>query len=158
MSSPPAVALSCTASSVEPEGALLSRWCVLYPHYLNANKTAGQGRKVSQTAAVENPACHEMKVVCEHLGIPAKAEMDKSYPRDWMTPGRIRYCLRKENGEFIDPSIRTKRQLMNRLCELIPKLKSRLMTQSSSSSSSSSSGPTSVSSASSKSKKKKKGK
>eukprot|EP00922_Rhytidocystis_sp_ex-Travisia-forbesii_P003303 GHVS01004833.1.p1 GENE.GHVS01004833.1~~GHVS01004833.1.p1 ORF type:complete len:107 (-),score=20.19 GHVS01004833.1:284-604(-) len=96
-------ATSTTSNSVVVD--VVNRWNILYPNYLNRNKTACEGRRVSKAVAVENPACQEMKVVCEHLKIPVKAEMEKCYSRDFMVVGRIRYRLRRENGELVDSSI-----------------------------------------------------
>merc|ERR1719401_2855480 len=67
-----------------------------------------------------------MAEICEYLKIPHVLEMDKAYPRDWLIRGRIRIMLKTDKGAFTHPEIHTKQALMEKMSELIPKLKSRV--------------------------------
>ncbi len=48
------------------------------------------------------------------------------HPRDWGRPGRIKIELYDELGNARNPEILTKKQMMFKLLELFPKLKSRV--------------------------------
>ena len=48
------------------------------------------------------------------------------HPRDWGRPGRIKIELYDELGNARNPDILTKKQMMFKLLELFPKLKSRV--------------------------------
>jgi len=49
------------------------------------------------------------------------------YPKDWMSPGRVKIELVTEAGKPANPSIKNKKDLLNKMAELIPKLKSRVI-------------------------------
>eukprot|EP00452_MALV-II_sp_L67-6_P000180 gene180-176_t len=95
-----------------------SKWQVLYPNYLDKKKKIPEGRRVGLEVAVENPRVTEMAEVCKQLNIPAKVE-NKAYPRDWMVPGRLRVLLKLPDGSCPHAEIKTKRQLLQKMGELI---------------------------------------
>eukprot|EP01071_Lankesteria_metandrocarpae_P014758 Lankesteria_metandrocarpae@DN891_c0_g1_i1.p1 len=66
-----------------------SRWHVIYPNYIDADKTMSCGRRLPKTAAVSAPRIEEMFEVCCLLGLPTVME-NKHYSRDWMVRGRLR--------------------------------------------------------------------
>mmetsp|Transcript_39923 Transcript_39923/g.69136 ORF Transcript_39923/g.69136 Transcript_39923/m.69136 type:complete len:167 (-) Transcript_39923:76-576(-) len=103
-----------------------SKWNVLYPNYLNSKKTVPEGRRIPLPQAVEHPHAAEMAEICEFLKIPHVLEMEKAYPRDWLIRGRVRLMLKTPEGAFTHPEIHNKKQLMLKMGELIPKLKSRI--------------------------------
>eukprot|EP00429_Kryptoperidinium_foliaceum_P106153 CAMPEP_0176236682 /NCGR_PEP_ID=MMETSP0121_2-20121125/27465_1 /TAXON_ID=160619 /ORGANISM="Kryptoperidinium foliaceum, Strain CCMP 1326" /LENGTH=218 /DNA_ID=CAMNT_0017576113 /DNA_START=48 /DNA_END=701 /DNA_ORIENTATION=+ len=103
------------------------KWNILYPNYINSKKTIPMGRRIGVGKAVPDPHPAEMAEICEFLKIPHHLEMDKAYPRDWfMNKGRIRVMLKTPEGNFTHPEIQSKRALMEKMGELIPKLKSRV--------------------------------
>eukprot|EP00933_Yihiella_yeosuensis_P001142 TRINITY_DN101863_c0_g1_i1.p1 TRINITY_DN101863_c0_g1~~TRINITY_DN101863_c0_g1_i1.p1 ORF type:complete len:163 (+),score=35.15 TRINITY_DN101863_c0_g1_i1:134-622(+) len=102
-----------------------SKWCILWPNYLNSKKKQEEGRRIAIEKGVEHPRPQEMAEICEYLKIPHVLEMDKAYPRDWMLKGRIRILLKTPQGAFTHPEIHTKKALLHKMGELIPKLKSR---------------------------------
>ncbi|CAE8604374.1 unnamed protein product [Polarella glacialis] len=102
-----------------------SKWNVLYPNYINSKKTVPEGRRIGLEKGVEHPRPQEMAEVCEFLKIPHVLEMGKSYPRDWMPDGRVRVLLKTPEGKVTHPEIHTKKALMLKMGELIPKLTSR---------------------------------
>ncbi|KAF2312690.1 hypothetical protein P3X46_027973 [Hevea brasiliensis] len=99
----------------------IKKWVVLYPVYINSKKTIAEGRRISATKACENPTCAEISDCCSHLKLPFAIEIDKAYPRDFMQIGRVRVLLKKEDGTFYNPSIPTRKQLMLRVAELVPR-------------------------------------
>ncbi|EER19543.1 Signal recognition particle 19 kDa protein, putative [Perkinsus marinus ATCC 50983] len=102
----------------------ISRWNILYPNYLNAVKTVPEGRRIAKAKCVENPTVVEMGEACRELHIPCVLE-DKCYPRDWLVRGRLRVKLSDDNGKPLVSEIPGKRQLLEKMGEVIPTLKSR---------------------------------
>lgn len=110
----------------EDDGVDRSRWQVLYPAYLNKKYTAAKGRRVSQAIAVEEPTVQEMKMICDHFDVPAHIEITKRYPRDWLqSHGRLRVRILKDDGAPFSSEVPNKKKLMEQMCVLIPKLKTR---------------------------------
>mmetsp|Transcript_144642 Transcript_144642/g.204599 ORF Transcript_144642/g.204599 Transcript_144642/m.204599 type:complete len:157 (-) Transcript_144642:14-484(-) len=108
-----------------PEGMDISKWSILYPNYINSKKTVQEGRRIAEKKACEHPRAFEMAEVCEYLKIPHVCEPDKAYPRDWLIRGRVRILLKTPEGAHTHPEIHSKKDLMLKMGELIPKLKSR---------------------------------
>lgn len=104
------------------------RWVIVYPAYLDAKKTQVEGRRIAKHKAVDVPQCSEIKDVCISQGLNAEIE-SKQYPReparDNLHTGRVRVQLRKGDGSFVVPEITSRKDLYHKLCELIPKLKTR---------------------------------
>ena len=66
------------------------RW-VIWPAYIDAGRSRGQGRAVSRRDAVEEPTVDEILVAALEMGLQAEAERDKHYPKEWWEkPGRVR--------------------------------------------------------------------
>ncbi|CAL9057492.1 unnamed protein product [Musa banksii] len=99
----------------------IKKWNVIYPVYINSKKTVTEGRRVCATKACENPTCIEIGDCCSYLKIPFAIELDKAYSRDFMQRGRVRVLLKREDGSLCNTDIGSKKQLMLRVAELIPK-------------------------------------
>ncbi|CAJ1329038.1 unnamed protein product [Effrenium voratum] len=108
-----------------PGGMDISKWNIIYPNYINSKKTVQEGRRVGLEKACEHPRAFEMAEVCEYLKIPHVCEPDKAYPRDWLIRGRVRILLKTPEGAFTHPEIHTKKDVMCKMGELIPKPSSR---------------------------------
>ena len=67
----------------------------LYPVYFDAGRTRAQGRRVSSELAVRNPLAREIANACSRLRLPTLLEPDKTHPKDWANPGRVKVGLRK---------------------------------------------------------------
>jgi len=94
---------------------------VVYPNYLNAKKSVAEGRRIPRERACDNPQIIEMLDSCvKGLKLSAQVE-DKSYSRDWLVRGRIRVQLKDSNGKPVYSDIPTRRVLMIKMAELIPK-------------------------------------
>ncbi|WOL06984.1 signal recognition particle 19 kDa protein-like [Canna indica] len=107
----------------------IKKWNIIYPVYINSKKTVAEGRRISTAKACENPTCIEIGDCCNYLKIPFAIELDKAYPRDFMQRGRVRFQLKKEDGSLWNPEIGSKKQLMLRVAELIPKHQGRMKKQ-----------------------------
>ncbi|XP_074292128.1 signal recognition particle 19 kDa protein [Silene latifolia] len=99
----------------------VKKWVVIYPIYINSKKTIAEGRRICATKACENPNCTEISDCCRHLKLPAAIELDKAYPRDFMQRGRVRVMLKREDGSLTNPEISSRKQLMLRIAELVPR-------------------------------------
>jgi len=114
----------------------IKKWNVLYPVYLNSKKTVAEGRRIAASKACPDPTCIEIADCCSHLKIPHAIELDKAYPRDFFQVGRVRVQLKKDDGSPVNPAIKTKKQLMIQIAELVPKHHGRTKKQESAPSSS----------------------
>ncbi|KAA8515985.1 hypothetical protein F0562_019164 [Nyssa sinensis] len=99
----------------------IKKWVVLYPVYINSKKTIAEGRRISTIKACENPTCAEIGDCCSHLKLSFAIEIDKAYPRDFMQRGRVRVLLKKEDGTPHNPAISSRKELMLRVAELVPR-------------------------------------
>ncbi|KAL1204324.1 Signal recognition particle 19 kDa protein [Cardamine amara subsp. amara] len=99
----------------------IKKWVVVYPVYINSKKTVAEGRRISLSQACENPNCIEINDCCKHLKLKCAVEIDKAYPRDFMQVGRVRVQLKKEDGTLVNPAITSRKQLMQKIAELVPK-------------------------------------
>ncbi|KAF2466379.1 signal recognition particle sec65 subunit [Lindgomyces ingoldianus] len=83
--------------------------CV-YPIYFDASRTRAEGRRVGHELAVDNPLAREMADAAASLGLQTVFEPDKTHPKDWSNPGRIRVLL-KQDGKPMTKNIKNKHHL-----------------------------------------------
>lgn len=92
---------------------------VIYPSYLDSQKTVKQGRRVSKENAVPCPTVSDLSQALAGLQIRHVIEPHKGYSRDitcqWDNPGRV----------LVDVSKCPKKQLLRELPRLMEKLPSR---------------------------------
>jgi signal recognition particle subunit SRP19 len=102
------------------------RWICIYTAYINSKKTLAEGRRVAKNKAVENPTPQEIRDVVAQAGLELGVE-NKIYPRevDRNARGRIRVQLRNDDGTPVLPQFPSRQAVLEYLCEMIPKLKSR---------------------------------
>lgn len=93
--------------NVIKDRSMLKHWHVIYPGYLEKSFTAPQGRRVPKDIAVDKPKLDEISAVLEFLKLRHCVELDKAYPRDWLTRGRVRVLLKDEHGQLMHPVIET---------------------------------------------------
>lgn len=63
---------------------------VVWPNYIDAQKSKKEGRKISRKDAIDSPTLGEIHTAAEKLGAHPVAERDKAYPRGWWgAKGRI---------------------------------------------------------------------
>ncbi|GBF89250.1 hypothetical protein Rsub_02127 [Raphidocelis subcapitata] len=93
---------------------------ILYPAYINSKRTVSQGRRIPADKACEDPSVREIFDCCQHLKLPVDVE-DKQYPRDWwLSRGRLRVQLFKEDGSPTNPEVPTRREMLLRIAQLVP--------------------------------------
>lgn len=62
---------------------------VLWPAYLDADKTRAEGRRVPQNLAIEDPTVEEIAAAVQQVGYDAVIERDATYPREYEPRGRV---------------------------------------------------------------------
>jgi len=69
---------------------------VIWPAYIDSERSRSQGRMVSKDDAVSDPKLDEITFAAVHLGLDPEVERDKAYPKHWyQKPGRV-LVLKKE--------------------------------------------------------------
>lgn len=63
---------------------------VIWPAYLDAERTRGGGRRVPLDLAVSNPTIEEIAAAVEQVGYDAVVEPDATHPQEFTSRGRVR--------------------------------------------------------------------
>lgn len=105
------------------------KWRVIYPAYINSNRTLAEGRRIPRSRAVFDPLVNEIRLVLESKGFQLVIEPQKVYPRELdkelaTARGRVRYFPPPSHSD--DESISNHRNILLYLAEMIPKLKDRV--------------------------------
>lgn len=82
----------------------------LYPIYFDKARSRAEGRRIGQELAVENPLAREIADAAANLGLRTVFEPDKTHPKDWSNPGRVRVLLKHE-GKLMDDDVKNKHYL-----------------------------------------------
>ncbi|MFB6073666.1 MAG: signal recognition particle subunit SRP19 [Haloarculaceae archaeon] len=62
---------------------------VIWPAFLDADRTRSEGRRVSRDLAVPAPTVEEIAEAVGQVGYDAVIEHDKTYPREYEPRGRV---------------------------------------------------------------------
>jgi signal recognition particle subunit SRP19 len=62
---------------------------VIWPAFLDADRSRGEGRRVSLELAVADPTVDEIAKAVQQVGYDAVIERDKTYPKEYETRGRV---------------------------------------------------------------------
>jgi len=63
---------------------------VIWPAYIDAEKSRSEGRAISKRDAVEKPTVDEIVVAAMEMNLKPEAEREKRYPKEWwVRPGRV---------------------------------------------------------------------
>lgn len=63
---------------------------IIWPAYIDSEKTRAEGRKISKRYAVNSPKLREISRAANKLGLNALVEKDKSYSKSWWeNSGRV---------------------------------------------------------------------
>jgi signal recognition particle subunit SRP19 len=75
---------------------------VIWPAYLEAGKTKGEGRIVSRKNAVKSPKVEEIEKVARMLDLEPEVEKEKAYPKThWDKSGRVLVNKIGRKGEIV---------------------------------------------------------
>lgn len=62
---------------------------VIWPAYLDADLTRGEGRRVPLDIAVSEPTVEEIAVAVEQVGYEADIDRSATFPREFVARGRV---------------------------------------------------------------------
>lgn len=84
-----------------------SRWTCIYPIYIDAKRPYGRGeRRIAREKSVWWPLSKDIADATNRLGLGTLHEVNKSHPRDWENPGRVRVQWKKD-GRLVNSAIKT---------------------------------------------------
>ncbi|KAG4306317.1 hypothetical protein PORY_000305 [Pneumocystis oryctolagi] len=86
------------------------RWTIIYPIYFDSKRSIKTGRKVPINMAIIDPLAKTIADGAKALGFSCVFEPDKTHPKDWTNPGRVRIFF-KENGIPVHKFLKTKKAL-----------------------------------------------
>ncbi|OAX40616.1 signal recognition particle, SRP19 subunit [Rhizopogon vinicolor AM-OR11-026] len=100
------------------------KWTCVYPIYIDAKRPYGTGeRRIAREKGVWWPLSKDIADATSRLGLGTLHEVQKSHPRDWENPGRVRVQWKKD-GRLMNPAIKTKKQLLEMISFQIQRIKS----------------------------------
>ncbi|KDQ60132.1 hypothetical protein JAAARDRAFT_32506 [Jaapia argillacea MUCL 33604] len=98
-------------------------WTCVYPIYIDAKRGYGTGeRRIARAKSLWYPLSKDIADATSRLGLSTLHEVNKSHPRDWDNPGRVRVQWKKD-GKLCNPHIKTKKQLLEMISFQIQRLK-----------------------------------
>lgn len=56
---------------------------VIWPAYIDAERSRSDGRQISKRDAIEKPTVEEIMVASMEMGLKPEAEREKHYPKEW---------------------------------------------------------------------------
>jgi signal recognition particle subunit SRP19 len=91
----------------------------LYPVYFDISRSRAQGRRVSSKLGVSNPLARDIAEACQFISarkagskLQIAFEPDKTHPKDWANPGRVRVLMRDvDTGKPLSPAVKNKSHL-----------------------------------------------
>ncbi|KIX07839.1 uncharacterized protein Z518_02493 [Rhinocladiella mackenziei CBS 650.93] len=94
----------------------IKKYQTIYPIYFDSTRTRAQGRRVSAELAIPNPLAFGLLEAARHVlqevPVPMAFEPDKTHPKDWANPGRLRVQLfHPETHQPLHPKIKNKARL-----------------------------------------------
>ena len=89
------------------DAAKFKHYSILYPIYIDAKRAHKSGeRRVNKAKAIRFPKAQEMAEVCgRFFGLSPLYEPEKTHPRDWANPGRVRVLLRDASGKTVNVQV-----------------------------------------------------
>ena len=96
---------------------------MIWPIYLDKDKSLSQGRKISTEYAISEPRIREIEKAAKRLGYTFIVETDKSYPGEWYAnSGRIIISSEESKKEILiklSAQIKTIRECLSHLKKII---------------------------------------
>ncbi|KAJ6441921.1 signal recognition particle seC65 subunit [Purpureocillium lavendulum] len=92
------------------EHAAYKGFQTLYPVYFDATRSRAEGRRVPASLAVRNPLARDIANACSRLRLQTLLEPEKTHPKDWANPGRVKVGLKK-GGASTSASVKNKHHL-----------------------------------------------
>lgn len=118
---PPPAQSQPTQAEISAQRAEIKPYTTLYPIYFSSTRTRHSGRRVPSKLAVQNPLAFNVFKAVRHVvgpSIRVRLEPDKTHPKDWANPGRVRVQLfDNDMKEPLHPTIRNKQYLYKLVAE-----------------------------------------
>jgi|AntRauTorckE5430_2_1112549.scaffolds.fasta_scaffold06355_2 signal recognition particle subunit SEC65 len=81
----------------------------IWPSYMDATKSAKEGRRIGQECCVEHPSVLDISEVLDRFGVRHAVQPYKGYPRDvesrWDNPGRVLYDFAQMRDKLDEENI-----------------------------------------------------
>jgi signal recognition particle subunit SRP19 len=84
---------------------------VIWPAYIDAARSRGQGRAISKRDAIDKPSIDEIMMAAMEMGLQAEAQRDKHYPKEWW----------EKSGRVLVPKRGAKTALVKEIAKIIKK-------------------------------------
>ncbi|KAJ1667193.1 signal recognition particle subunit [Coemansia sp. RSA 1813] len=92
-------------------------WVCLYPLYFDKSRSLNKGRKVPVSLAIESPHGRQLSMAVKEVGLNVCYEPNKSHPRDFFTPGRVRVQVFDAAGRPMRADVPNRKILCRRVAE-----------------------------------------
>ncbi|KAJ2818158.1 signal recognition particle subunit [Coemansia erecta] len=106
---------------VVSDATRFKRWVCLYPLYFDSALSVESGRKVPRSLSIDSPHVRQISMAVKRIGLSVCLEPNKTHPRDFFRPGRVRVQLFDADGRCMHGEVRTRRQLLRRVAEELPR-------------------------------------
>ena len=93
------------------EHAAYKGFQTLYPVYFDATRSRAEGRRVPAHLAVRNPLARDIANACSRLRLQTLLEPEKTHPKDWANPGRVKVGLKKSAPGTTTTAVKNKHHL-----------------------------------------------
>ncbi|KAJ2781705.1 signal recognition particle subunit [Coemansia javaensis] len=105
---------------VVSDASQFKRWVCLYPLYFDRGRSLRDGRRVPSALAVDAPHGRQVSMAAKEAGFSVCYEPNKTHPRDFFTPGRVRVQLFDAAGNCMRHDVRSRKQLLLRVAAKMP--------------------------------------
>ncbi|KAJ2847390.1 signal recognition particle subunit [Coemansia brasiliensis] len=102
------------------DASQFKKWVCLYPIYFDKSLSLEKGRKVPIALAVDSPFGRQISMAVKQVGLHVCFEPNKTHPRDFFRPGRVRVKLFDEQGRPMRPDIPNRKVLLRKVAEAMP--------------------------------------
>ncbi|KAJ2553268.1 signal recognition particle subunit [Coemansia sp. RSA 1933] len=92
-------------------------WVCLYPLYFDKSRSLNKGRKVSAALAIDSPHGRQLSMAVKEVGLNVCYEPNKSHPRDFFTPGRVRVQVFDTAGRPMRADVPNRKILCRKVAE-----------------------------------------
>ncbi|ETN42567.1 uncharacterized protein HMPREF1541_01724 [Cyphellophora europaea CBS 101466] len=122
LSQPPPMSYHNDPQTGPQTRAAVKSHCTLYPLYFDSTRTRSGGRRVTRSLAIPNPLAYNLLLALRHIlsttpphtPLQLTLEPDKTHPKDWANPGRVRVRLfssAEDGHKPLHPAIPNKARL-----------------------------------------------
>eukprot|EP00127_Corallochytrium_limacisporum_P001258 Clim_evm28s47 gene=Clim_evmTU28s47 len=89
-----------------------SSWVCIYPAYFDRTKSRAEGRKLKKTECVVEPEIQKAFEYLKEAGVTHMKGEAKTYPRDILTQGRIKFKMQFDDGTQVNANYKNRYELL----------------------------------------------